>query len=188
MANATALSPQESVTAAYETAQTLTAGLSESQRLWSPGGDTWSLAQIFDHLNRVGYATLPRLEAAITAIKAAGKRSDTPFKPSFVENWFINAVSPGGKMTMPVPSLYEPAKNPAELADALPRFLALQNALIACMKSAEGLNLAGAKVTSPASPLLRVRLGAWFLALPAHQQYHLLQAYALRNHPHFGRD
>ena len=174
------LSPIASFRVAHKTAETLTDTLSPTQMLWTPGGDAWSLAQILDHLNRVGYAMLPLLEAAVASLKADNKRSAAPFKPSFVENWFINAVSPGGRMTMPVPPLYEPARNAAELANALPRFLALQDSLIGVIESAEGLNLGGVKVTSPASSLLRVRLGAWFLALPAHQNYHLLQLKAQR--------
>lgn len=171
--------------AAQETAKALTDGLSEAQLLWSPGQDVWSLAQQFDHQNRAGYAMPPLLSKAVASLKADGKRSEKPFRPNFLERFFISAVSPGAKFQSPVPPLFEPASEPAAVADALPRFLALQDAFIACVESADGFDLGGVTIVSPANSLLRLRLGAWFIALPAHQEYHLSLAKKLRSDAKF---
>jgi hypothetical protein len=161
----------------------LTGGLTDAQMQWSPAPDRWSLVQLFDHLNRVGGPLLPKMQEAIRQGKAQGWHSEGPFRYNWMERLFIRMLSPGATMKVPVPPLFVPAESP--VPESLPKFMALQEALRACIGEANGLNLTRMKITSPASRLVRLCLGAWFAATVAHEQYHLLQMQALRADPQF---
>lgn len=55
-------------------------------------------------------------------------------------------------------------------------FLALQDELAEHVNEAEGIDLRRLRLSSPAIPLLRISLGAWFEATLAHERRHLSQA------------
>jgi hypothetical protein len=175
----------ERVTDICQEAERLTQGLSPAQRLWSPDPEHWSIAQCLDHLNKVGYPLLSRFEAAIQQLEAQGLRSDGPFHYSRLERWFIRLLSPDPPMKVPVPKIFIPAATPEALTDTVPRFLELQAALLQCIHQANGLALTQVRISSVANPLLRLSLGAYLEATIGHEQYHLLQAQAIRNHPDF---
>ncbi len=74
---------------------------------------------------------------------------------------------------------------PEARTEVVPRFLALQDSLLECFQKANGLDLTQVKVVSPASPLIRLRLGAYLESTVGHEEYYLLQAQAVRAHPAF---
>lgn len=142
-----------------------------------PNDDTWSVAQIFDHLNTAGWLLLTELEDAIRTGHERGRHGEPPFEYGFVSRWFIRSMKPSSGWTFTAPSVFEPS--PPETLyprETLEEFRALQDRFADCVADAEGLDLRRLRVGSPAVPLLRISLGAWFEATAAHEHRHLDQA------------
>ena len=147
-----------------------------------PDDDTWSVAQIFDHLNTAGWLLLTELENAIRTGHERGSYGDPPFQYGFVSRWFIRSMQPSSGWTFTAPSVFEPS--PPETLypnETLEEFRALQDQFADCVADAEGLDLRRIRVGSPAVPLLRISLGAWFEATAAHEDRHLDQARQILN-------
>jgi hypothetical protein len=85
-------------------------------------------------------------------------------------------MKPSSGWTFTAPSVFEPASAETLYAgEAMEEFRALQDQFATCVVDAEGLDLRRLRVSSPAVPLLRISVGAWFEATVAHQQRHLDQ-------------
>ncbi|PSQ96379.1 MAG: hypothetical protein BRD55_06850 [Bacteroidetes bacterium SW_9_63_38] len=142
-----------------------------------PDDDTWSVAQVFDHLNTAGWLLLPELETAIRNGHEHGPYGEPPFEYGIVSRWFVRSMQPASGWTFTAPSVFKPS--PPETLypqEALEEFCALQDHLADCVAETDGLDLRRIRVGSPAVPLLRVGLGAWFEATVAHEHRHLDQA------------
>lgn len=160
-----------------ETATTLTEGLEEDALSAQPDPETWSVTQVFDHLNTAGWLLLRPLEDAIQSGQDNGPYGSPPFRYGFISRWFIRSMQPSSGWTFPAPSVFEPdapeALHPQETID---EFCALQEHFADCVTAAKGLDLRRIRVASPALPLLRISLGAWFESTLAHEERHLEQA------------
>lgn len=175
----------DQVMALKQEVEAATDGLTAAQLNWSPAPTQWSIAQCLDHLNLVGYMDLPLFEAAIDQLHAQNLRGDGPFRYSLWERWFIRILSPNPPFKIPVPPQFVPAESSETPTDVVPRFLALQDALLRSLESANGYDLTRVKITSPVNRLFKLRLGAWYQAAVGHEQYHWLQAQAVRSHSDF---
>jgi len=142
-----------------------------------PDPDRWSAVQCFDHLNTAGWLLLRSVEEAIQQGHADGPYGEPPFEYGVVSRWFVHVLEPSSGWTFDAPSLFEPdapeTLYPHEVVD---EFLALQDQFADCVGAAEGLDLRRIRLKSPAVPLLRISLGAWFEATLAHERRHLAQA------------
>jgi hypothetical protein len=158
-------------------ATTLVADVDADTLRRPPDADTWSVAQILDHMNTAGWLLLKKLETSIQKAKERGPYGDPPFRYGFVSRWFVRSMQPSSGWTFTAPSVFEPETAETLYPDeATEEFLALQNEFADCVASAEGLDLRRLRVSSPAVPLLRISLGAWFEATLAHERRHLEQA------------
>ncbi len=155
---------------------------------WWPNPSVWSMDLILDHLNSVGRQGLPAIEGVLAQIRADGRLSDEIPRYSLFERFFIRLLSPNPPFRVPVPPIYAPntARYPA--SETGPAFIETLDRLSACIESANGLDLKSHKMPSPASPGLRLTVGAWLEGLVAHNDYHWLQVRALRSHADFPRD
>ena len=142
-----------------------------------PDPETWSALQCIDHLNTAGWLLLRPMEEAIQQGRAEGPYGEPPFEYGFVSRWFIHSMEPSSGWTFTAPSVFEP-EDPDMLypGEAVDEFLALQDQFSECVVNAEGLDLRGIRLPSPAIPLLRISLGAWFESTLAHERRHLTQA------------
>jgi hypothetical protein len=86
-------------------------------------------------------------------------------------------MKPSSDWTFTAPSVFEP-DTPETLypRETVEEFRGLQDQFASCVGQAEGLDLRRIRVASPAVPLLRISLGAWFEATIAHEERHLRQA------------
>jgi hypothetical protein len=142
-----------------------------------PAPETWSVAQIFDHVNTAGWLLLNALEGAIQTGHEKGPHGEPPFDYGFVSRWFVRSMRPSSNWTFTAPSVFEPdAPETLYPGEAVEEFFALQDQFATCVVDAEGLDLRRIRVSSPAVPLLRISLGAWFEASIAHERRHLEQA------------
>jgi hypothetical protein len=186
----TALTPylqglRDQLRALREEAETATSELTEAQWNWSPSPDRWSIAQILDHLNKVGSTILPHFETALAELKRRNARNNGPFRYSGFERFTIRLLSPNPPFKIPVPPSFAPSAPTNLDSTVLADYLQLQNALCAFVESANGYDLAGIKVTSPASRFFRLRLGAYLESTVTHEQYHWQQVQELLAHPDF---
>ncbi|MEF8795255.1 MAG: DinB family protein [Salinivenus sp.] len=146
-----------------------------------PDPETWSVAQVFDHLNTAGWLLLTPLEEAIQHGHEQGPTGTPPFRYGVVSRWFVRSMKPSSGWTFSAPSVFEP-ETPETLypGETVEEFRALQDQFATCVGDAEGLDLRRIRVASPAVPLLRISLGAWFEATLAHEERHLEQARSIR--------
>jgi hypothetical protein len=158
-------------------ATTLVADVDRSLLKAQPDPDTWSAVQCIDHLNTAGWLLLRSMEKNIQRARAEGPHGNPPFDYGFVSRWFVHVMEPSSGWTFDAPSLFEPdAPNTLYPNEVVDEFLALQGEFAECVETTEGLDLRRLRLSSPAIPLLRVSLGAWFEATLAHQRRHLNQA------------
>lgn len=169
----------------YESARrqvrALVDGLNEKTFNLRPDPESWSVAECIDHLCVLGNLLLPRLDAGVQQARAKGWRSDGPFRYGSFSNMFIRMVSPlrttgsrRGKAAAPL--IYLPSSATHGVNALVTKFETLQNELIERAKAADGLDIARVRIVSPVSVLIRIRLGAWFEAIAAHQFRHIEQA------------
>ncbi len=160
-----------------EEATVLTADVDEDTLRTRPTPETWSVAQIFDHLNTAGWLLLTPLERAIQTGREDGPYGEPPFQYGFVSRWFVRSMQPSSGWTFTAPSVFKPAPSKTLYAkETIEDFRSLQDQFAGCVADAEGLDLRRIRVSSPAVPLLRISLGAWFEATLAHEERHLRQA------------
>lgn len=160
-----------------ENAAHLVEGVDDEVLLTSPDEGTWSVAQIFDHLNATGKPLLNALQDAIRAGQEKGPYGNPPFEYGIVSRWFIRAMRPSSTWSLPAPPVLQPAKSAQiDPFETLYIFRGLQNQFADCVSEAEGLDLRRIRVPSPSVPIFRVSMGAWFEATIAHEQRHLDQA------------
>jgi hypothetical protein len=158
-------------------ARALTDGVSDDRMLARPGPDAWSAVECFEHLNTAGWLLLERMERAMMNAHENGPHGTPPFDYGFISRLFVRSMKPDSFLSLSAPSVYEPAP-PATLHphEVVVEFLALQDDLAGCIAQAHGLDLRRIRLASPAVPLLRISLGAWFEATQAHERRHLAQA------------
>lgn len=163
-------------------ATTLVADVEPAALQAQPDRDTWSPVQCIDHLNTAGWLLLRPMEENIQRAQDEGPYGDPPFDYGFVSRWVVQVLEPSSDWTFDAPSLYEPdAPNTMYPGEVVDEFLALQDEFAEQVTATEGLDLRRLRLSSPAIPLLRISLGAWFEATLAHERRHLNQARRILN-------
>jgi hypothetical protein len=175
---------REELEAVVQEARFLTQNLNDMQFNWHPTGDRWSMAQCFDHLDKVGLMVLPRMESEIAATPPATSGEFRVWRPTFPERLFIQTVGPNARFKVEVPKPYIPAPQ-GSVSEVMASFFGVNDRILACMEQAEGRDLRRIKIASPIANFLRLSLGAWFAATVAHTTYHVGQAKQAKAEPNF---
>ena len=151
-------------------------GVEDDRLRAAPGPDRWSVAEIYEHMNASGEMLLGTLETAVETGHEQERYGEPPFRYGIISRWWVRVLQPSG-WDLPAPSATEPPDSgtlsPTEIIDD---FCALQDRFADCVQAAEGLDLRGIRLRSPALPVLWISLGAWFEAHLAHERRHLAQA------------
>jgi len=171
-------------------ADALVAPLSDDQFAWQPpaakasGPRRWSIAQCIDHLNVTARLYLPQLDEGIANAIRQGLYGEGPFKYWWFARLFVRLLEPPPKMRVKAPAAFEPppARTRREIMAA---FRAYQVQYIDRLRQANGLDLARARVRSPAASWIHVPLGTGFMAMTAHERRHLWQARRVLDAPGF---
>jgi hypothetical protein len=166
------------------TAEATLNGMTVEQLNWTPGRDRWSAAMIADHLVKTTGAIQEKAQGELVSAGPANGEQLPGF--NLMERWFIRAMSPGAKMKVPVPPMFEP-KPPADPKAAVAEFFRVHDAFVRLVHLANEKEIAGIKITSPASSLAKFRLLPYLHALAQHERYHLEQVKALIEEPGFPR-
>lgn len=163
-------------------ARQLADGLSEPQLKWSPAPGRWSIAQCFDHLNTVAKGYASALEQGIARTREKGYTAGGAVRYSALERWMIRSVEPPPTRRLPAPGIFRP-KEPTEQhagAEAVAEYDALKDRYVELLTRADGLDVGRVKIVSPVTRLLRLRIGAAFAFVAAHERRHLWQARQVR--------
>jgi hypothetical protein len=171
-------------------AQALTAQLSDAQFYWSPSPDRWSVAQCLEHLNVTARAYLPALDSSIASAKKWGVYGSGPFRYGWLGPWFVSQLEPPPRRRFKAPKPFQPTPRsapPRKRADIEAAFQAYQVQFVDRLRQAHGVDLAKAKVQSPASRWIRFPLGCGFAVMSAHERRHLWQARQLTLWPDWPR-
>lgn len=136
----------------------------------------WSAGECIQHLIVTGQHVT---RATATAIQQGHDRKtcgDPPFRYGWFNRYFIRQMEPGAFPQLPAPRLYLPRLAKTNKNKLIDDYSSLQEEFISLMDQSEGLDLKRVKVRSPAIAILRLSLGASFLAMEAHQRRHIAQA------------
>lgn len=166
-------------------AHAVVGGLASHQVNWRPARDRWSVGECVSHLNVGIRAALPALDRAIESARARGYSGHGPFRYGWFARWMVRSMEPPPQRRFTTFPVFQPAPAPHDAALLLAEFAAVRDELRARLARAEGVDWRRARVTSPASRLLRLPFGAYVAFLLAHDRRHLWQARQVRNDPGF---
>lgn len=158
--------------------------LSEEQFTWQPAPGAWSVAECIEHLNVTARLYLPRLDEAISDAIRRGRYAEGPFSYNWIGRFVVRSMEPPARVRMKAPKSFQPPPRRSR-REIMAAFRAYQVQFIDRLRQANGLDLAGAKVSSPASNWIRLPLGSGFALMTAHERRHLWQAQRVTTAPGF---
>ena len=156
-------------------ADQLASPLSDAQFTWQPSPESWSVAQCLDHLNATAREYLPMLDEGIADAIRRGLYNPGPNTYNWIGRLMAWIVDPDTRIRARAPKGFlPPAGRPRH--DVMAAFRAYQVQYIDRLRQANGLDLARARVASPAARWIRMPLGSGFATMVAHERRHLAQA------------
>ena len=167
-------------------ADALAGSLTDDQFNWQPAPGVWSMAQCIEHLNVTARLYLPKLDDSIADAIRRGLYNEGPFTYNWIGRFFAKVNEPPPRFRMKSPKTFHPVPQRAR-QDVLAAFRAYQKQYVDRLRQASGLDLARARVSSPASSWIRMPLGSGFALMTAHERRHLWQARKVWERPDFPR-
>jgi hypothetical protein len=165
-------------------ADALVAPLTDEQFRWQPAPGAWSIGECIDHLNVTARLYLPRIDQGIADAMRRGLYGGGPFRYGFLGRWFTKSQEPPARIRTKTVKAFNPPADRSR-AEIMAAFRAYQVQYIDRLHQANGLDLARARVSSPAFAWLRFSLGSGFSLMAAHERRHLWQARHVAQHPAF---
>jgi len=167
-------------------ADALATPLTDEQFAWPPAPDAWSVGQCLDHLNATARNYLPVMDEGIAEAIRRGLYTAGPYTYNWVGRLFVYLVEPTTRIRAKAPRQFLPAAGRPR-HDVLAAFRAYQVQYVDRLRQANGLDLARARVSSPAARWLRIPLGSSLALMVAHERRHLAQARRVIDAPGFPR-
>jgi hypothetical protein len=160
--------------------------LDQDQLNWRPAPERWSVAECFEHLSVTGESLVGPIRSAIDEARGKGIMKSGPYSYGLIGRFFIKSVQPDSRVKVRTQALYTPAPGSAfDGAVVQRRFMKLQEELRDIINTANGVDLARVKITSPAAKLLRINAAAWLESTVAHERRHIAQARRVTAEPGF---
>lgn len=156
-------------------ADTITTPLSDDQFYWRARPDSWSVAQCLEHLNVTARLYLPLLDAGIADAIRRGLYAAGPYTYNIWGRLWVASLEPPVRLRLKAPAAFRPPETRPR-RDIMAAFHAYQVQYVDRLRQANGIDLARARVSSPAAAWLRVPLGSGFASMAAHERRHLAQA------------
>jgi hypothetical protein len=164
------------------------AKLSENQINWKPSENTWSLLEIFAHLNEYAAFYHPAFTKKISLTRYRNPRINFISSPLGKSAWKSMQLGQlkNIKRKFNAARNFNPIFN-KELVkgDDIQIFKRFQEELLTILESAKSVNIQRAKVPTSISKFVRLRLGDAFLFVIYHNQRHIQQAMNLMSHRAF---
>jgi DinB superfamily len=162
--------------------------LSEDQQNWKPNPSTWSLNEIFAHLNSYARFYHQAFETAIDSTKFKSPTKNFLSSPLGKAAW--NSMKLGRaknvKRKFKSPRSYNPSFSSEILVGKdWKDFIQHQNKLLDLFSKAKLVNIKRTKIPLSISKIIKFRLGDAFNFVVYHNERHVQQALNLLNHRHF---
>lgn len=154
-------------------AREIAGALTPAELVLAPGEGKWSVAHCLEHLATTVAAYRPYLEATIARGEGSSPSSPPPYRPGRIARWLIRMIGPGGR-PLRAPKMFRPAETASPRAPEL--FAEAQTGLLELLRRADAIDLNRWKLRSPATPLLRFRVGEALELIIRHNDRHLDQA------------
>jgi hypothetical protein len=161
-------------------------GLSDAQLGWAPEPGRWSVGENVSHLRTLNTRYLEAIDRAIAGARASGRTGFGAYRPGLVGGFMTRLMEPPVKRRLKTIGVFV-TQGPHDWAAELAGYHATHDALDQRLHDAGGIDLNRARVVSPATKLLRFKLGDAFALLLAHDRRHLWQIRQLRAHSSFPR-
>jgi DinB superfamily len=156
-------------------ADALVAPLTDAQFHWRPTPTAWSVAQCIEHLNVTARVYLPFLDEAIANAIRRGLYAPGPYRYNWIGRLFVYSLEPPARVRTRSPAAFHPLGDRPR-REVMAGFRAYQVQYIDRLRQANGIDLARARVRSPAPYWVRLPLGSAFALTTAHERRHLWQA------------
>ena len=162
-------------------AQALTSGLTEELGAWCASPNSWSVAQCLDHLATANRVYLAAMQPAALSAQQQRRWRRGPALPGIVGRFFVRTLEPPVKrlLRMNSPRSIRPEEAPS-LNEALAKFVASQNEVLAFMRRNANLDLARIRFPNPFIRGVRFSLATGLHVIAAHARRHLWQAWRVR--------
>ena len=165
-------------------ADELVGPLTEEQFNWQPAPGSWSVAECIEHLNATARHYLTNLDEGIADAIRRGLYGEGPFTYNWIGRIVVATMEPPARFKIKAPRTFHPLPKRSR-HDIMAAFRAYQVQYVDRLRQANGLDLARARVSSPAAKWLRMSLGSGFALMAAHERRHLWQARGVRSDPGF---
>ena len=162
-------------------AATRFAALSPEQLGWRPAPESWSAGECLDHLVRTHGLYLESIDRSL----AGSRFPSVPgvgFESGPIASRFVRWLGPDSPRRLKTTRLFKPAAvEPGGTVETglVGRFVEQQRDIVSAIDRCRGVDLQRTKVSSPASDLLRFRLGDALRLMVEHNKRHLKQAEAV---------
>ena len=160
--------------AAGQVVHTALAPLDDDQLNWKPPGGGWSVAECLDHLVVTHDAYWPRLQK-VTGSTAPRAPSENRVVSTWLGKALFSAVDPESTKRLKAPKIFAPGRSQVP-GTPIEAFHRCHQILGRFVEATADLDWHRIRITSPASRLLRFRLGDAYRVLAAHMQRHVDQA------------
>ena len=153
----------------------LVAPLTDAQLHWRPESGAWSVAQCIEHLNVTARLYLPFLDEGIAEAIRRGLYGPGPYHYNWIGRLIAWSQEPPPRFRTRAPRTLQPVpERPRQ--ELMAAFRAYKVQYIDRLRQANGVDLARARVRSPAPYWLWLPLGSGFALMAAHERRHLWQA------------
>jgi len=152
--------------------------LTEEQLNYKPGGDKWSIAEVFEHLNICNGLYIRSILSRITT--APDVKTDT-YRSGWLGEWIYGRIMPRADGSVfrirARKTMQADCGAPLDGQDILHRFLQQCDMIDDILRHVSTKNLQRIKIPFSFSKFLQLRLGDNLRYLIAHSERHLLQAH-----------
>lgn len=162
--------------------------LNDTQKSWRPSLDSWSLSEIFAHLN--AYASFYNKTFQNRIAKTKFTRTKEQFVSSPLGRSAWKSMKLGRakniKRKFKSPKNHNPTIDPKMIkGDEVNAFIENQEKMIGILDLSETVNLKRVKIPISISRIVRLRLGDALMFVIYHNERHIQQAINLMAHPKF---
>jgi len=154
-------------------------GLSENQLTWRPNESTWSITEVFAHLNEYARFYHEAFHRRIDRTRFREPKEIFVSSPLGRSAWVSMKLgnAKNVKRRFNAPKAYNPLVNPKLVTgNEIETLLAGQQELIGVLEKSLGVNIRKVKVPIAISKIIRLRLGDALLFVAYHNERHFQQA------------
>jgi len=165
----------------------LAASLEPDAFLWRPTPDKWSVGEHIEHISLTNRPYLAAIDESVRAAREAGLTGAGPFRGGPIGRWFTRLLEPPPRRRMPTTSSLKP---PPDLNrdQVLGELQSVQEATVASLRTADGVDLRRANIRSPFMKLLKLPVIQAFEVMFAHTRRHVWLMREVLESPDFGSE